>query len=278
MNRKLKLWDSYPQWKDAEKAWDAQAEKASLSHPLKQLSNLPQMPGITKETASFLKYKSLRYIIQHDEKKVLPKYFFKHPIRYTLSFLKSIVRKSSYTREGDLFFYGCKDEKEFEKALEKPKTLLVLGFSYCHKPLECPSKRFSSECIHDLSHPVCQQCFIGKAIHAAPEKEIELLLIPTIHYIGEKIFETVDKNPDREVLFIITACEMTLKMFGDWGNMVGIKGIGIRLDGRICNTMKAFELSEKGVKPGLTVVLPPTQQKILRLLQIRRGSKAPGTV
>ena len=74
----------------------------------------------------------------------------------------------------------------------------------------------------------------------------------------------------KKILFIITACEMTLEMFGDWGNMVEIQGIGVRLDGRICNTMKAFELSEEGIKPGLTVVLPHTQRRILNLLQSLR--------
>ena len=42
--------------------------------------------------------------------------------------------------------------------------------------------------------------------------------------------------------------------------MVKIKGVGVRLDGRICNTMQAFALSERGIKPGLTVVLPETQK------------------
>jgi hypothetical protein len=60
---------------------------------------------------------------------------------------------------------------------------------------------------------------------------------------------------------------MTLEMFGDWGNMVGARGLGVRLDGRICNTMKAFELSEAGIKPGLTVVLPETQTRLLSLIR-----------
>ena len=63
---------------------------------------------------------------------------------------------------------------------------------------------------------------------------------------------------------------MTLEMFGDLGNMVGIQGIGVRLDGRICNTMRAFELSEQGIKPGLTVVLDGAQEKILQLIKKRR--------
>jgi hypothetical protein len=147
-----------------------------------------------------------------------------------------------------------------------------VGFSYCHKPFECPSGRFTPKCIHDASNPVCRQCFIGKAINALPEKGAIALAIPTVHYIGVKIFEIVHNNPGKQVIFLITACEMTLEMFGDWGNMVGIKGIGVRLDGRICNTMKAFELSEEGIKPGLTVVLEDTKQRILDLIKHRRNS------
>jgi hypothetical protein len=59
-------------------------------------------------------------------------------------------------------------------------------------------------------------------------------------------------------------------MFADWGNMLNIRGLGIRLDGRICNTMKAFELSEIGIKPGLTVVRDETQAEILKLIRLIR--------
>ena len=105
------------------------------------------------------------------------------------------------------------------------------------------------------------------------QKTLFLFFIPTIHYIGEKIFEIVHAHPNKKVLFLITACEMTLEMFGDWGNMVNIQGIGVRLDGRICNTMRAFELSEKGIKPGLTVVLKESEDKILNLIKSRCNSK-----
>jgi hypothetical protein len=50
-----------------------------------------------------------------------------------------------------------------------------------------------------------------------------------------------------------------------------IIGVGVRLDGRICNTMRAFELSEQGIKPGLTVVLDEAKEKILEWIKIRRG-------
>ncbi len=139
-------------------------------------------------------------------------------------------------------------------------------------------RTFYLRVIHDLNNAVCQQCFIGKAVHAASHPHTIPLFIPTIHYIGGKIFEIVHKNPGKTILFIITACEITVEMFGDWGNMVNIRGIGVRLDGRICNTMKAFDLSERGIKPGLTVVLDETQKAILQLIQSRNHAFYEGDI
>lgn len=268
---KLKIWDQTPSWQEAEKLWDAKARELAKEHPIKKLSVLPSMPGISPETAKNLKWKSLRYILKHDTTKVIQRYILKRPIRYFIRFLKSLGKKKSYLRDGDFFYYGISSSEEFKKLLEDKSSILVAGFSYCHKPLECPSGRFTSDCMHEATHPVCRQCFIGKAVHALPEKNSVPLFIPTIHYIGEKIFEILEKHPHKKILFLITACEMTLEMFGDFGNMAGIKGIGVRLDGRICNTMKAFVLSEHGIKPGLTVVLEPTKQRILDLIQHRRA-------
>lgn len=266
---KLKLWNPGSSWEEAEHAWDAGAQEAAKTHPIKGLKSLPHMPGITEETAKNLKWKALKYMLLHDEKGEVLKNVLKHPWRYGKAFIKSLFKKKSYHRQGDFFLYGIESIEEFQNLLRNDDRPLVIGFSYCHKPLECPSGRFTDQCLHDPDNPVCRQCFIGKALNALPEKNIFPLVIPTIHYIGNKIFDVVHAHPGKQVLFIITACELTLEMFGDWGNMVDIKGVGIRLDGRICNTMKAFELSEKGIKPGLTVVLPDTQKKILELLRLR---------
>lgn len=264
------MWNEHPSWESAETAWDKRAETASLEHPIKKLSRLPDMPGMTEETAKNLKWKSLRWMIAKDEGFKILKGVLKHPLKYGRAFLRSAFQKKPFSRDGDFFLYGVKSVDEFAGLVANRESLLMVGFSYCHKPFECPSGRFNDQCIHDADNPVCRQCFIGKCMHAIPETNVIPLLIPTIHYIGGKIFEIVHANPGKQVIFMITACEMTLEMFGDWGNMVGIKGIGVRLDGRICNTMKAFELSERGIKPGLTVVLEPTQQRILELIRIRR--------
>lgn len=269
MSNKLKLWQEHHSWEDAEQAWDTGANQAAQSHPLKGLATLPNMPGITPDTARNLKWKALRWMIAKDHEGKVLHGFLQHPFKYGLAFIKSIFKKKSYKREGDFFLYGVSSVESFEKLFLEKNTILVVGFSYCHKPFECPSGRFTAECIHDLNNPICRQCFIGKCVHALPENGVIPLFIPTIHYIGEKIFEIVHQNPNKKILFIITACELTLEMFGDWGNMVNIQGLGVRLDGRICNTMKAFELSEQGVKPGLTVVLDDTQRRILEIIKSR---------
>ncbi|KAF3361589.1 hypothetical protein PHSC3_001965 [Chlamydiales bacterium STE3] len=274
MNTKLKLWDEKKDWEEAEKLWEEKARLAEAKHPLKVLKTLPQMPGITPETAKHLKWKGLKWIIAKDHKRAILKGILTHPFKYGYRYLKSCFQTKPYRRKGDFFLYGIDSLEHFEEHLKMPNTLFVMGFSYCHKPFECPSGRFTADCIHDANNPVCQQCFIGKCVHACPKNTIPLF-IPTIHYIGEKIFEIVHANPNKKVVFLITACEMTLEMFGDFGNMVGIKGLGIRLDGRICNTMQAFKLSEEGTKPGLTVVLEDTKKEILRILKEKRLAMDP---
>lgn len=266
---KLRFWEEHPRWEEAEAAWEKGAAEIRSKNPLKQLSSLPNMKGITPKTARFLKLKSLWWILTKDHEGKVRRGFLQHPVRHLIALVRSLFRPQSFVRIGDFFLYGLEDLKAFETLLQDPDTLLVLGFSYCHKPFECPSGRFTADCIHDPLHPVCRQCFIGKAINALPPYSTEPLLIPTVHYIGGEIFRLKQKHPSKKLVFLITACELTLTMFGDWGNMVEIKGVGVRLDGRICNTMEAFALSETGIKPGLTVVLPETQQQILQWLKDR---------
>lgn len=270
---KLKMWNRYSSWSEAETAWDQGAQKAAEQQTIQGLKQLPSMVGITPDTAKNLKWKSTKWMVAQDHDRRILKGFLRHPFKYGWSFLKSILKKKSYTRHEDFFFYGIKDLQAFQKLLTDENVLLLVGFSYCHKPLECPSGRFTEGCIHDPDHPVCRQCFIGKMMHALPEKNTVPVMIPTIHQIGGKVFDLIEEYPHRKIIFLITACEMTLTMFGDWGNMVGIEGIGVRLDGRICNTMKAFELSEKGIKPGLTVVREETKLELLNLIAQWRDSQ-----
>ena len=270
--RPIKFWDRYRNWNEAEASWDANSDFLKHSYELRTFKKLPKnLPGIRKSTKKNLRWKALKYLMVHDDKKVFPKYFLKKPFTYTISMIVSYLKKKPYTRDDDFFLYGVKELSEFEQLLQERDSILAIGFSYCHKPFECPSGRFTEQCIHNDKSPICGQCFIGKCMHAMPEEKTVPIVIPTVHDIGEKMFELSDQNPGKEILFIITACELTLEMFADWGNMIKIRGVCVRLDGQICNTMRAFEASEEGIKPGMTVVLDKTETRILELISIRRS-------
>lgn len=266
----MKFWDQHPSWEEAAQAWEKGAVEAAQKKPLKTLKVLPQMPGITEETAKNLKWKSFKYMASHDTGGTVRRHFLKHPLRYGIRYLRSVFKSQSYTRDRDFFFYGLSSIEAFEQEAAKKNSLIVVGFSYCQKPHECPSGRFNDKCIRNPDHPTCRQCTIGQVLNALPDEQTIPLIIPTVHYVGAEIFKLIHAHPKKQVLFLITACEMTLEMFGDLGNMAGIRGIGVRLDGRICNTMRAFELSEEGIKPGLTVVTPATQDRILELVKRMR--------
>lgn len=262
-----RFWDSFPSWEQAETAWEEGAKKAQIKQKLSRPKHFPNVPGITRETKRFLKLKSLFYLTMHDTGGALLRRLLKRPFRYACAYIKSALKKQSYKRDGDFFLYGLSSLSAFKKELQDPATRLILGFSFCQKPLECPSGRFNDRCQADPEHPLCRQCPIGKAIHSQPEGKVIPLLIPTVHYIGDKIFEWIETHPDEKTLFLITACEMSLHMFSEFGNMIGLKGVGVRLDGRICNTFAAFKLAEKGIKPGLTLFRPATEAAFFELLK-----------
>jgi hypothetical protein len=263
-------WDKHSTWEDAENSWDIRSNELQQSQPIKQLVKIPKLPGIRPKTKKNLRWKAMNYLAKYDEEKFFIKYFFSKPIRHGFNLLRSYLTPLPYVRDDDFFLYGLQNETEFKQLLAKPNSKLVIGFSYCHKPFECPSGRFTQECIHQDTNPVCGQCFIGKCVHSLPAKQVLPVFITTVHQIGEVIVKEVKKHPELEITYIITACEMTLRMFGDWANMMKVRGLGIRLDGQICNTMKAFIASEHGIKPGMAVVLDNTQKRILQLIKFRR--------
>jgi hypothetical protein len=261
------------------KIWEERANLAKQHFPLKKPKHHPSQVMIAPSDAKFLKIKALHWMITQDKGWKIAKQFLKHPFKYGFNLFKSLLKKEAFTsQEGDLFLYNTPSLSAFKESLKDQNTFVVIGFSFCQKPFECPSGRFSTKCAQDLNNPVCQQCSIGKIFHLLPDtfpqERYKTLSITTVHYIGEEIFKTVHEHKDKKVLFIISACELTLRLFGDLGNMVKIQGIGVRLQGRICNTLKAFALAEEGTKPGLTEIAPETEEKLLSLINVSSAFEA----
>ena len=166
MSEKLRVLSS---WEEKEKEWEEQASSLRKSHPLKTVGHLPKIPGIAPKTKRFLKLKSLFYLLTHDDRRIVTRFLLKRPLHYTVQLLKSLCQKQPYTRSGDSFFYNLTSEDELVTLFSDPEAHLVIGFSYCQKPLECPSGRFTDKCQNDPSHPVCGQCPIGKAMTLLPK-------------------------------------------------------------------------------------------------------------
>lgn len=252
-------------WEEFVERWEMRSKVAAKTYPLKNTKKNPKIPHITQETKKNLRWKAFSYILLHDQDWSIISSIAKRPFFYTYRLLRSFFKKMPMRQEDDLFFYGFENEEAFKRALSDKDCSLVLGFSYCQKPLECPSGRFTDQCINSSDNPVCQQCPISKMISFQKRKNTKIIWIPTVHYIGKQMFSLIEE--EKKFIFMITACEMTLKMFADWGNMLGIKGIGLRLQGRICNTMQAFVLSEKGIKPGLTIISEETEKRVFKILE-----------
>lgn len=267
------FWDTFSTWKEAETAWDKKTKQSAALFPLKGLSALPSMIGITPETKRHLRWKGFKWMVQKDKSLIILRYILKHPFRYLSRYLRSCLSGKSFRREGDFFLYGLQSLDQFQDLLREENTLFIVGFAYCQKPFECPSGRFSAQCIASSENPVCSQCLIGKCFHALPREKTVFFVVPTVHYVGRKVFELQQLFPDKKIVFLMTACEMMLEMFGDFGNMVGLQGVGVRLGGRICNTFRAFELAEEGIKPGLTLLLPETERQVLDSIALWREPK-----
>ena len=260
-------WDSFDSWEEAEKSWDNRAKEASRALVL----DFPKKSPEVKAKPPFcLRLRAFFWVLYHDKKLRLIHFFLRHPFRHFVQYAKSFLRAKPFESEGSFFYYGIKSLAEMQGLMREENTLLLVGFSYCEKPKECPSTRFSASCCADLNNKICQQCFIGKVKHALPRTNTRTVIVPTINAIGEEVVLLQRSFPQKKIIFLIVSCEMALTMFGDLGNMVGIQGVGVRLGGRVCNTMKSFALSEQGIKPGITWLLPETEKKMLELVKVWR--------
>jgi hypothetical protein len=204
------------------------------------------------------KIKSLKYLIQNDKDRTLLKSFLKKPVQNSFNIITSLLKQRTYEKRENLFLFGFREIKDFKKTL-KEQNNIFLGFSYCQKPLQCPQQRFSNKCFFDDLNQTCQKCFIG----TCKGNNIIPFIITDTFSLGKKVFE-ISKNP--KPLFIITACEFSIKMFSFCSSLLKIKGIGIPLNGPTCPNFKAFEKAEKGLKKNVTILQEEHQKLIIDLL------------
>ncbi|ACZ32611.1 conserved hypothetical protein [Chlamydia pneumoniae LPCoLN] len=224
----------------------------------------PNIPYITKATRRGLRMKTLAYLASLKAARQLAYDFLKDPGSLA-RLAKALIAPKEALQEGNLFFYGCSNIEDILEEMRRPHRILLLGFSYCQKPKACPEGRFNDACRYDPSHPTCASCSIGTMMRLNARR-YTTVIIPTFIDIAKHLHTLKKRYPGYQILFAVTACELSLKMFGDYASVMNLKGVGIRLTGRICNTFKAFKLAERGVKPGVTILEEDGFEVLARIL------------
>jgi len=219
------------------------------------------------ENSFLLTLSSYRWIFLKDSEHrfVILRQLASQPFRYFFRFLRSLFQKRNYQRDGDFFFYGLSSIDQFLEMAADPQTIRVVGFSYCEKPFDCPSGRFSADCLASQENPICRDCPLSKAKRLLSEKAV-ILSIPDVHMIGKTLLELQAKNPKKQLLFLISSCPFSLTLFSKWAHFASLKGIGVALSGRTCTTFDAFKLAEGGHKRFRTHLNEQTKNRYEELL------------
>ncbi|NGX62827.1 MAG: hypothetical protein KR126chlam6_00229 [Candidatus Anoxychlamydiales bacterium] len=247
---------------------DKKSRKSDKLSDLKKKNSINANIKPIKKVTRFFRFKSLVYLLKQDKKLILWNFFLKRPFFHSFKLIKSYLKKAPYIQKEDLFFFNINSFNDLTKKAKDKNSIFVFGYSYCMKPKDCPSKRFTKDCIHDKDNEICQKCEIFHQISKIPANDI-LLIIPDAYYIGIKLAEIIEKNPKKEIIYIIITCNMCINMFSDLSNMLNIKGLSIELSGRVCRNYKSFLFAEKGIKSGITNLYNNTDEKILDILKIR---------
>ncbi len=222
-----------------------------------------------------LKFKSLFYLLKQGS---LFKAFSKRPLFYLKRYF--FQKKPACPP----LFHGIQNPEELQELIQDKNNLLLLGFSYCQKPLYCPSGRFNDSCSFDPA--LCKNCFIGGCFQKKLVNS-EKIIITTAASLAEKLLFL--SNPDlrshssstttstvpsstisSKIIFLICACPLSLRLFQDFPALLDLKGRSFPLSGAVCASFSAFLSAEKGFKKEISQLSPSSEKEILKFLEIRK--------
>jgi hypothetical protein len=127
------FWDEHDDWKAAEAAWDQKAQELKASHPLKNISKIPNMPGIA-ETG--IKRKGLVYLLRHDKKRFFGA-IFSNPLFATPFDFSDPICKNTTTIKGTATFF-CMGSLVLKKFIKTQMLYFCSGFLIATSPLNAP--------------------------------------------------------------------------------------------------------------------------------------------
>jgi hypothetical protein len=104
---------------------------------------------------------------------------------------------------------------------------------------------------------------------ALPTDRVVFTVVTTVNSIGEKIV-ALQTQTRGKIVFLMTACELSLQLFADLAALVGVSGMGVRLRGKTCPTLSAFQYAESGIKPTVTSISHEGKQNLLTAVHMWR--------
>lgn len=172
-------------------------------------------------------------------------------------------------RKRNSVLIGIKNINELITEISRsPRNFLIL-LSYCSKPIDCPSKRFSDKCWPRASSNICDNCpfkdiklkadKIGCEIYIVykTKKMIQKYLIPAFRKF---------KKAERQKPVIVTICPLALNKFLEIGVISGFKGIIYQFTEGICRTSEHFDRADEGEKREVTNLHQRNWQEINHIL------------
>jgi hypothetical protein len=210
-------------------------------------------------------FKSLFYLLSQDNKGLFWHFFSKNSLSFlTRFFLHFFQREEKFSPTG-YFFHGLRDLRSMKKAIHSDNSILFIGFSYCQRPLGCPSPRFSKECQRKTTHPICSGCLIG-AFQEFSSPTVHVTIIPTVFYLAKKILQIREEHPSKQILFIISTCPFSLRFFAPWAKFLRLQGVSLSLSGSVCPNFDSFLAAEKGAKNSKTDLTKDQKDRLFELL------------
>lgn len=218
-----------------------------------------------KKSQRFLMVKGFYHIFRQEPFYVL-KTILRRPFSYFWRYILSFKTKRGHIPEG-AYLYGFKDIKSFKKSINTKKSQLILGSSYCQRPKNCPTIRFSSIC--PLENNICYTCPIS-TYKKLLKRNDSFIMITTALELGKKIISLQKTHPEKDIIFILSSCDLSQEIFTFFSYILGIKGIAFSLRGNICKNFKSFKHAEEGKKKAQTYLDSKQNMLIKELLILRK--------
>ena len=191
---------------------------------------------------------SLIYLFKNDCKHILKKFFIKNFFKIFFIFFK-IFKKLKKDKFGNFYLINIKNLKSKKKAKK-----IFIAISYCQKPKNCPSKKFSENCFKNSKSEICKNCQFFKI--SKP-----LYFITTVSEFAKKILQL-----KKDEYFLITACRYSIKKFYKYAYLLNLKGAAFELTKNCCTNFKTFYFAEKGYKKNETFLSKNSQDAFFNFL------------